>query len=94
MTKIDQLLQIVKEADATDLHLAAGSVPVIRVNGDLDVVYGIKRVARYSVNVYRMCGGIGAAIRSCRRRRRNPAAVDPSQFYDLVSQAKPELVEA
>jgi len=67
MAKIDQLLQIVKEADATDLHLATGSVPVIRVNGDLDVVYGVKRGARFSVNIYRMFGGIGAAIRSCRR---------------------------
>jgi twitching motility protein PilT len=36
MAKIDQLLQIVKEADATDLHLAAGSVPIIRVNGQLE----------------------------------------------------------
>jgi len=36
MAKIDQLLQIVKEAKATDLHLAAGSVPIIRVNGQLE----------------------------------------------------------
>ncbi len=77
MAKIDQLLQIVKEADATDLHLAVGNVPVIRVNGDLDVVYGVKRVARFSVNVYRMCVGIGAAIRSCRRRRRTPSGRGP-----------------
>jgi Tfp pilus assembly pilus retraction ATPase PilT len=73
MAKLDQLLQIVKEADATDLHLAAGSVPVIRVNGDLDVVYGVKRVTQFSVNVHRLCGGIGAAIRSCRYRLRNPS---------------------
>ena len=36
MAKIDQLLQIVKEIDTSDLHLAVGSVPVIRVKGDLD----------------------------------------------------------
>ena len=77
MAKLDQLLQIVKEADATDLHLAAGSVPVIRINGDLNVVYGVKRVARFSVNVYQMCGGIRAAIRSCCRRRRNPSGCGP-----------------
>ncbi len=77
MAKLDQLLQIVKEADATDLHLAAGSVPVIRINGDLNVVYGVKRVARFSVNVFRMCGGIGAAIRSCRCRRRNSSGRGP-----------------
>jgi len=77
MAKLDQLLQIVKEADATALHLAAGSVPVIRVNGDLNVVYGVKRVARFSLNVYQMCCGIGAAIRSCRRRRRNPSSHRP-----------------
>jgi Tfp pilus assembly pilus retraction ATPase PilT len=77
MAKIDQFLQIVKDTNATNLHLAAGSVPVIRINGDLNVVYGIKRVARFSVNVYRMCGGIGAAIRSCCRRRRNPSSHRP-----------------
>jgi len=77
MAKLDQLLQIVKEADATDLHLAAGSVPVIRINSDLNVVYGVKRVARFSVNVYRMYGGIGAAIRSYRRRRRNSSGRGP-----------------
>ncbi|MCP4583072.1 MAG: type IV pilus twitching motility protein PilT [candidate division Zixibacteria bacterium] len=36
MAKIDQLLKIVKEAKASDLHLGAGSVPIIRVNGLLE----------------------------------------------------------
>ncbi|MCX6825986.1 MAG: ATPase, T2SS/T4P/T4SS family, partial [candidate division Zixibacteria bacterium] len=36
MAKIDQLLQIVKEANATDLHLMAGEVPFIRVHGQLE----------------------------------------------------------
>jgi twitching motility protein PilT len=98
MAKLDQLLQIVKKADATDLHLAAGSVPVIRVNGclektrhkkltsesikqlvyeiltddqirqfekngDLDVAYGVKGVARFRINIYRMYCGLGASIR-------------------------------
>lgn len=36
MPKIDQLLKIVKTANASDLHLVAGSVPVIRVNGQLE----------------------------------------------------------
>jgi len=36
MPKIDQLLAIVKKADATDLHLAAGSVPMIRAGGQLE----------------------------------------------------------
>jgi Tfp pilus assembly pilus retraction ATPase PilT len=31
--KIDDLLKIVKEASASDLHLGAGSVPMIRQNG-------------------------------------------------------------
>jgi Tfp pilus assembly pilus retraction ATPase PilT len=31
--KIDELLKIVKEADASDLHLGAGSVPMIRHHG-------------------------------------------------------------
>ena len=37
MAKTDQLLQIVKETGTSDLHLAVGSGPIIRVNGDLDV---------------------------------------------------------
>jgi twitching motility protein PilT len=36
MPKIDQLLRIVKEANASDLHLTVGSVPMIRVNGQLE----------------------------------------------------------
>ncbi|HOP06124.1 MAG TPA: type IV pilus twitching motility protein PilT [candidate division Zixibacteria bacterium] len=36
MAKIDQLLRIVKQANATDLHLAAGSVPMVRSGGGLD----------------------------------------------------------
>ena len=36
MAKIDQLLEIVKSADATDIHLVGGSVPVIRVDGQLE----------------------------------------------------------
>nr|MBN2277355.1 PilT/PilU family type 4a pilus ATPase [candidate division Zixibacteria bacterium] len=36
MAKIDNLLKIVKLAEASDLHLVAGSVPIIRVNGELE----------------------------------------------------------
>ena len=36
MAKIDQLLGIVKKANASDLHLAVGSVPLIRINGQLE----------------------------------------------------------
>ncbi|MDH3939103.1 MAG: ATPase, T2SS/T4P/T4SS family, partial [candidate division Zixibacteria bacterium] len=35
MPKIDDLLKIVKEAGASDLHLGAGSVPMVRVDGSL-----------------------------------------------------------
>jgi len=35
MPKIDQLLEIVKSANASDLHLTAGGVPVVRVDGQL-----------------------------------------------------------
>lgn len=98
MAKIDQLLEIVKQAHASDLHLAAGTVPIIRVNGqlektrhkkltsenivqllyeimtdeqirkfeksgDLDFAHGVKNVARFRVNVYKMHAGVGVAIR-------------------------------
>ncbi len=36
MARIDELLTIVKSANATDLHLTAGSVPMIRVGGRLE----------------------------------------------------------
>ncbi len=36
MPKIDQLLKIVKDANASDLHLTVSSVPIIRVNGQLE----------------------------------------------------------
>jgi len=36
MPKIDQLLKIVKDANASDLHLTVGSVPIVRVNGQLE----------------------------------------------------------
>lgn len=35
MPKIDELLKIVKDAHASDLHLGAGSVPMIRIDGVL-----------------------------------------------------------
>ncbi len=36
MARIDKILQLVKDADATDLHLASGSPPIIRKMGDLE----------------------------------------------------------
>jgi twitching motility protein PilT len=36
MAQIDEILKIVKSAGATDLHLVAGSVPVVRVDGRLE----------------------------------------------------------
>ena len=35
LKSIDELLGVLVEHDASDLHLAAGSPPVIRVNGRL-----------------------------------------------------------
>jgi twitching motility protein PilT len=36
MPKIDELLAIVKSANATDLHLVSGSVPMVRLEGQLE----------------------------------------------------------
>ncbi len=35
MARIDTFLKIMREAGASDLHLAAGSAPVLRISGDL-----------------------------------------------------------
>lgn len=36
MARIDKLLEIVRSADASDLHLVGGSVPMVRVRGQLE----------------------------------------------------------
>jgi twitching motility protein PilT len=36
MAQIDELLQIVKSVEATDLHLVSGSVPMVRIGGELE----------------------------------------------------------
>jgi len=36
MAKIDELLRIVKDFNASDLHLSAGGPPIVRVNGQLN----------------------------------------------------------
>lgn len=36
MAKIDEILAIVKSANATDLHLVSGSVPMVRLDGRLE----------------------------------------------------------
>lgn len=42
MAKIDQLLEIIKKADASDLHLNVGSVPIVRVHGRLEKTHSAK----------------------------------------------------
>ena len=40
MAKIDALLKIMIEYDASDLHVTSGSPPLLRINGELErVVY-------------------------------------------------------
>ncbi|MBU8933206.1 MAG: type IV pilus twitching motility protein PilT [candidate division Zixibacteria bacterium] len=98
MPKIDQLLDIVKKAGASDLHLAAESEPLVRVagslqktrhkkldsesirsliyeiltddqirrfekEGDLDISYGVKGIARFRINVFHAYRGVAAAVR-------------------------------
>jgi twitching motility protein PilT len=109
MAKIDRLLEIVKSANASDLHLIAGSVPMIRIDGqlekthhrqlsgeeikqliyglltdeqiryfeksgDFDLAYGIEKMARFRINIYRTHTGIAVAIR-----------LIPDQPLDLMS---------
>ncbi len=35
MAKIDELLALMTERDASDLHLASGSAPYLRIHGDM-----------------------------------------------------------
>jgi twitching motility protein PilT len=44
--RIDDLLQMAMSFGASDLHLRAGSYPVIRVNGELRPVSGVNRLAQ------------------------------------------------
>src|SRR2546426_5459250 len=41
---IDELLTLMKEADASDLHLTAGSEPMIRVRGQLERLSGFGKL--------------------------------------------------
>ncbi len=45
-TRIDDLLQMAMSFGASDLHLRAGSFPVIRVSGELRPVSGVNRLAQ------------------------------------------------
>ena len=45
-TKIDDLLRIVASFGASDLHLKAGSFPVMRVNGELRPISGANRLTQ------------------------------------------------
>jgi len=45
-TRIDDLLRMAMSFGASDLHLRAGSFPVIRVNGELRPVTGVTRMAQ------------------------------------------------
>jgi len=54
---IDELLTVMVERDASDLHLAAGSPPVIRVNGQLERLTQFDRLTPDDTQtlVYRVC---------------------------------------
>ncbi|MDQ2745677.1 MAG: type IV pilus twitching motility protein PilT [Acidobacteriota bacterium] len=45
-TRIDDLLRMAMSFGASDLHLRAGSYPVIRVNGELRPVSGVNRLSQ------------------------------------------------
>ena len=45
-TRIDDLLRMAMSFGASDLHLRAGSVPVIRVNGELRPAAGVERLTQ------------------------------------------------
>ena len=45
-TRIDDLLRMAMSFGASDLHLRAGSFPVIRVSGELRPVSGVSRLAQ------------------------------------------------
>lgn len=45
-TRIDDLLRMAMSFGASDLHLRAGSYPVIRVNGELRPISGVNRLAQ------------------------------------------------
>jgi twitching motility protein PilT len=46
MTRIDDLLRMAMSFDSSDLHLRAGSTPVIRVNGELKPMSGSSKLSQ------------------------------------------------
>lgn len=91
MEQIDQLLEIVKKAEAIDLHLASGSVPIIRLNGRLEKTRHRKLTdtdIKLPSNLFKTLDVSGPitvhdAIR---------VPTDPSQFYDSACPNKSERV--
>src|SRR5687767_1385428 len=45
-SRIDDLLQMAMSFGASDLHLRAGSFPVIRINGELRPLMGVNRMSQ------------------------------------------------
>ncbi len=76
---VDELLRLVVEKKGSDLHLAAGVPPVLRIDGnllatdeqirtfeteyELDCSYALRDVSRFRVNVYRDRGAVAGAFR-------------------------------
>src|SRR5688500_6981150 len=46
LTKIDDLLRMAMSFGSSDLHLRAGSTPVIRVNGELKPLAGVTKLTQ------------------------------------------------
>lgn len=89
MPRIDQLLKIVKSARASDLHLAAGTVLVIRLNGRLEKSRH-QRPGNDALKSLVWLVDTGAV----NTQRAEQVAVHPDSFYDKVQQDQSELLGA
>lgn len=89
MPRIDQLLKIVKLAKASDLHLVAGSVPMIRLNPRLEKS---RHQRRGSDGMKSLIRPVDSGVADAEQTER--VAVHPGNFYDDVQQDQSELLGA
>src|SRR5438132_376450 len=60
---IDDLLRVACESKASDLHCKVGNYPYLRVDGELDMAYGVAGLGRFRVNVFQQRGNVGMVLR-------------------------------
>jgi len=100
MAKIDAFFHLMFEQKASDLHMASGSPPILRINGEMQrvdyppleadelkgMLYEIAGLSRFRVNFFEQKYGIGAVFRQI------PSKVLSFEDFDKVGAPLPSVL--